>query len=794
MHKIFSNLSQKIGLIILLLLVGISSLPAQTPTADEIENIARRRYPELFLPKDEYESSAEYQERLKEQAKLLRGEKNRLIYELESLKIEQDRMDKEKIALSREVVPIRIARIGMYNADTEAFVISVAFPGKKGIGYVYTKFGRVRKGFFESTLDRVLYSKPAFPSPKSKSTDIGKVNAREQYKIISQHGDFSKIESQSEKSISLTVGVPRSEAKAFKENYKLAKVEGIKQLKDDLSSYEYFNLRVTHPTTGSQYPIGVQKSRSENSELLTGFTNKKVIVPPTLEMRVAFIEPSGNGFLDAKEEGKIKVSVTNKGEGHAEGVRLQLAEKNKNHGIEFESSKFIGQIEPNKTKTATFRISSKQTVLRIMNEFTVSATEAYGFPPNPIVLMFETFPLIPPELALVDHGIVNAMGDNIIRHGVASTLQVRVHNRGQGEARNSRFYLQLPKGVYFSPESRQEYLFQTLQPNEYKDLTFSFLTAKTVESTIRMKVEYTEDNTKGVFPLTFEVETPMKTIQQLVVTGQELQNVLISDVATVSVDIEKNLPESRRKNKNDLAIVLGIERYKNVPGVTFAKRDAVWMKEYFETVFGIPSSRIYFKTDADVSLATFNVAFGGWLEKRLKKSSNVYIYYAGHGAPDLKENKAYLIPYDGDPNYASETGLPLEDIYAQLNELGAKSVTVFLDACFTGANRNNEMLLADARPVFMEVDKSNSRKVTVFSAAGSKEISSAWPEKKHGLFSYYLMKGCRGDADANSDRQITVEELSDYIQENVSEMAGMLDREQTPGLQSIDKNRVLIKY
>jgi hypothetical protein len=104
------------------------------------------------------------------------------------------------------------------------------------------------------------------------------------------------------------------------------------------------------------------------------------------------------------------------------------------------------------------------------------------------------------------------------------------------------------------------------------------------------------------------------------------------------------------------------------------------------------------------------------------------------------------------------------------------------------------MLLADARPVFMEVDESATRNVTVFSASSGSEISSAWPEKKHGLFSYYLMKGMRGDADANKDKQITVGELGNYVKENVSDMAGMLDREQTPGLQTMDPNKVLIHY
>jgi hypothetical protein len=41
---------------------------------------------------------------------------------------------------------------------------------------------------------------------------------------------------------------------------------------------------------------------------------------------------------------------------------------------------------------------------------------------------------------------------------------------------------------------------------------------------------------------------------------------------------------------------------------------------------------------------------------------------------------------------------------------------------------------------------------------------------------------------------LTVQELSDYIQENVSITAGKLDREQTPGVQTREKEKVLINY
>jgi hypothetical protein len=56
------------------------------------------------------------------------------------------------------------------------------------------------------------------------------------------------------------------------------------------------------------------------------------------------------------------------------------------------------------------------------------------------------------------------------------------------------------------------------------------------------------------------------------------------------------------------------------------------------------------------------------------------------------------------------------------------------------------------------------------------------------------MKGMGGDGDANEDGQLTLDELGSYIQSNVSRQAGFLDREQTPGVQTREKGKVLISY
>jgi len=560
---------------------------------------------------------------------------------------------------------------------------------------------------------------------------------------------------------------------------------------------DLLNKKYTHSVatahTKRKYPQ-YTKAKDKYPDIIS----KNTIVPPVLKMSTVFVEPNDNKFLDAGEKGKVKVSITNSGKGSATDVNVKLQAESRNSEISFESSKIIGEIPAGKTKTVEIVIRASKEVQRTENIFTISATESQGFPPDPIKITFETYPIIPPKLELVDFGINTATSSNVIIPGVETEVQVRIQNRGQGAAEKINFKINIPANYcYFSQHSKQNYSFPSLKPGGFKDLKFVIIPMKTVQKIFTVSISFTEESTAGELVFELEVEKPQKSIQQMVFIGRESAKADIPDVGTITVDIEKNIPNSNREGEHDLAVVFGIEDYKNIPPVTFAKRDAFWMKKYLENVLGIPENQIYYKTNSEVGQAEFNKVFSedGWLEKRIKDGkSNVFVYYAGHGAPDLKANKTFLVPHDGDPNYASQTGYGMDKLYSELGKMNAKSVIVFLDACFSGASRNHEMLLADARPILIEFNKTAVGNVTVFSAAGGKEIASSWPEKKHGLFSYFLMKGMRGNADANGDSVITVGELGDYVHENVSYMAGRLDREQTPVLQTMDREKVLISY
>ena len=122
---------------------------------------------------------------------------------------------------------------------------------------------------------------------------------------------------------------------------------------------------------------------------------------------------------------------------------------------------------------------------------------------------------------------------------------------------------------------------------------------------------------------------------------------------------------------------------------------------------------------------------------------------------------------------------------------------MFIDACYSGFSREPEKkvaLLDAARPVrIVGEEHAAPRNFTIFSASGLDQISSGLKEAKHGIFSYYLMKGLEGKADKNKDRKITNGELRDYLVQNVSRKALELGRSQEPSLAG-NANKVLVKY
>lgn len=244
---------------------------------------------------------------------------------------------------------------------------------------------------------------------------------------------------------------------------------------------------------------------------------------------------------------------------------------------------------------------------------------------------------------------------------------------------------------------------------------------------------------------------------------------------------------------DDVAVIIGNADYKaakDVPDVMPAYADAAGFKLYAETALGISPGNVIFLKDA--TSAQLARVFGsdsnpkGQLYDWTKPNSRVFVYYAGHGAP-ATNGGSYLVPADADSGRIELNGYPVATLFANLGKLPAESVTVVLEACFSG-NSQAGGLVRNASPLITTVKSADvPAKVTVFTAGSPNQIASWEETKAHSLFSANYLKGAAGEADAspygNGDGQVDAPELQRYLKDKVTYAARRAyGRDQTPEL------------
>ena len=125
--------------------------------------------------------------------------------------------------------------------------------------------------------------------------------------------------------------------------------------------------------------------------------------------------------------------------------------------------------------------------------------------------------------------------------------------------------------------------------------------------------------------------------------------------------------------------------------------------------------------------------------------------------------RCICFPYDGRQRLLDKTAILRDELFAEISAANPRSVTVFLDTCYSGTTRGEDFLIA-ARPAVLRVgEQSIPAGFTVMTAAAGDQTAKPLKEAQHGMFSYFLMKGMEGDADVNQDNQITAGELQKYV-------------------------------
>jgi hypothetical protein len=231
-----------------------------------------------------------------------------------------------------------------------------------------------------------------------------------------------------------------------------------------------------------------------------------------------------------------------------------------------------------------------------------------------------------------------------------------------------------------------------------------------------------------------------------------------------------------------VALIIGVKDYQGGTPSKFSDRDAESFKQYATTALKVPEQRVKTLINQEATRINILRAVDLWLRSEVTANTRVYVFYSGHGLASPNGEAGYLLPYDGDATYLSETAINLKLLFQRIELLKPRDVVAFLDSCYSGQTRSGGTLLADARPIAIQLasSKFGGEKTSIFSAASGIELAGSNERLGHGLFSFYLMKGLEGAAELNPDGTIDSGKLQEYIRRSVFKESALNGKAQNP--------------
>lgn len=503
-------------------------------------------------------------------------------------------------------------------------------------------------------------------------------------------------------------------------------------------------------------------------------TFPKPTAPAHLSAGVTFTDPSGENRLYGGDAGRLTVKVSNAGPGAAYGVRLKLEPQGSVDGLNVPAAVEFGDLAAGKSVEKTAVLAAADTLADGNAKILLTITEGNGFDTQPVLVEFETRAYRAPKLELAD---LRVAGGGAINAGEPAKLQVVVRNAGLGRAANATAALELgSKDIFMSGEP--SVALGALEPGAAKTVEFEFFVNRRVKSgqALPISLALKDAATATSRPLGLVLGKGAPQVQVVSVKGAAE-----AAAAARGEDVDAPPKSTAKLDPNAFAVVVGIEKYRDVAGADFAARDAEVVRSYLTRSMGFDERNVILLENERATLTDLTTYLGPWLKDHADKKSRVFIYYSGHGAPDPTTGRAYLIPYDGDPAYPETKAFALSRLYDTLAKLPTDDVTVVLDSCFSGAG-GRSLLAQGTRPlVNMRVDAAPANTV-LLAASGPDQISTFDPDSRHGLLTYFLLKGLSGAADVKGDGRITTRELYDYVRPSVERQARLRHVEQSPVL------------
>ena len=458
----------------------------------------------------------------------------------------------------------------------------------------------------------------------------------------------------------------------------------------------------------------------------------------------------------------------------------------------------IGNLGVEEAKYIEFDFASRLKIKSGDWKFQINVSDENGTQlDTPYEFILSTKSVDPPKIIIADYSIENSFGTNYIPKDEVVELTIRVQNVGAGLTEKLDLML-LENHTYSSVDFTGLIEIDKLEPGDFIDLDFKIKSSKDHFGVKFETVDYLDNK------VTHQVDLAlMKHFRSKInLVSQEIgaMNVNPYPLQADEVDIEANIPIGKR-NVNNMAILLAIDNYDdiNFTETKFSGRDGKTFRLYMQNLFGMDDYQLYpsksWQMEDGPSKSDIEKIFDphqGVVRNRVISSSkysnidyvDINIFYSGLGY--WLNKKPYLIPRDG-KKLDTSSYVSLEDILLNLSKLSVleniNSITFFLDVKYINFEESIENYQ------YPEL----SKKLCLLASSSSKETSNEIDDMKHSVFSYFLMKGLKGDA-YGDDKILEIGELAEYLYRKIPDYTKNLENGllQNPEFIGSDLKRVLI--
>ena len=311
------------------------------------------------------------------------------------------------------------------------------------------------------------------------------------------------------------------------------------------------------------------------------FNIQKKVEPAFLKLvegSVEFIEPSGNNAIDANEECKIRLLVKNTGIGDGYNCIAKIVAEGATNGVRC-SNQQLSVVQVGSTMMVELPIVASMNTIDGKINFKISVDEPMGFGTDVVELAVDTRKFVSPMLRVVDYTITGASGSVLVKK-TPFDLQLLLQNVEQGMAENVDVSVAFPQGVYvLGGEGKQQ--FSKMGAGETKLLEYSLVVNQNYALTeIPVNISIKERHGRYAENRVVRLQLNQSLTSSKIVMDSKVGELKGIQIASLTSEVDKNIPLTNIQNKNTFVVVIANENYQSVASVPYALNDGNIFREY----------------------------------------------------------------------------------------------------------------------------------------------------------------------------------------------------------------------